>query len=151
LNNWENIINNATTLDTGFIVLEHDLFQETVDVATGYILPDALAYTPKFTIEPVITCLNRPLADAYIETNDNTTNPPPDPSGALQYIVYQFCSSDTSLLSTLASSGATDSAQATSTSGTSSDAMSIMFNHGFGVTVVATLMGLAAGLMAVQV
>jgi len=76
LNNWENILGNATTRQTGFIVLEHDLFLESVETATGYILPDALAHQPPFGIKPVITCLNKPLSDAYIETNNNQTNPP---------------------------------------------------------------------------
>ncbi|KAJ7596642.1 hypothetical protein C8J56DRAFT_917949 [Mycena floridula] len=75
LSNWENILANALTRNSGFIVLEHDLFQQTVELATGYILPDAIAHN-KFKIEPVITCLNKPMADAYIELNDNTTNPP---------------------------------------------------------------------------
>ncbi|KAF9653920.1 hypothetical protein BDM02DRAFT_3216331 [Thelephora ganbajun] len=76
--NWQYILGNASTLNTGFIVLEHDLFQQSVEIATGYILPDALARTsPKLTLQPVITCLNQPLGNAYIETNDNTTNPPP--------------------------------------------------------------------------
>ncbi|PIL29657.1 hypothetical protein GSI_08294 [Ganoderma sinense ZZ0214-1] len=75
LNNWESIIGNATTIDHGFIVLEHDLFQQTVDMATGYILPDALAHNPPFKIEPIISCLNKPMRDAYIETNDNSSNP----------------------------------------------------------------------------
>ena len=70
-------MSNVSTLNTGFIVLEHDLFQQSVEIATGYILPDALARTPKLTLQPVITCLNQPLANAYIETNDNSTNPPP--------------------------------------------------------------------------
>jgi hypothetical protein len=54
--------------------LEHDLFQQTVEVATGYILPDALAH--QFIIKPVISCLNLTMSDAYIELNDNSTNPP---------------------------------------------------------------------------
>src|ERR1700679_4083430 len=65
LYNWENIMTSALTIDTGFIVLEHDLFQQTVEVATGYILPDALARKPAFNITPVINCLNRPLSEAY--------------------------------------------------------------------------------------
>lgn len=77
LYNWENIVSNALTIDTGFIVLEHDLFQQTVEVATGYILPDALARKPAFNITPVINCLNRPLSEAYAETNDNKSNPLP--------------------------------------------------------------------------
>ena len=64
---------NASTIDTGFIVLEHDLFQQTVDIATGYILPEALAHTPKLTIEPIITCLGDSLNEAYAETSTNTT------------------------------------------------------------------------------
>lgn len=75
--NWENIISTALTMNNGFIVLEHDLFQQTVEVATGYILPDALARKPAFNITPVVTCLDRPMSDAYLETNDNTTYPLP--------------------------------------------------------------------------
>ncbi|SRR6266849_5202194 len=75
--NWQNIMNNALTMNNGFIVLEHDLFQQTVEVATGYILPDALARKPAFNITPVITCLDRPMREAYVETNDNKTNPLP--------------------------------------------------------------------------
>ena len=81
LNNFENIVNNASSISTGFIVLEHDLFEQTVDVATGYILPDALAHTPKLTLKPVFECLGMTLADAYIETNDNKTFPPPNMIG----------------------------------------------------------------------
>ena len=58
-----------------FIVLEHDLFQQSVDIATGYILPNALAHQPAFKIEPIITCLGQSMNNAYIETNDNATNP----------------------------------------------------------------------------
>lgn len=42
---------------------------------SGYILPDAIAHG-SYNIMPVISCLNLPLSDAYIETNDNSTNPP---------------------------------------------------------------------------
>jgi hypothetical protein len=76
LNNWNAIMGNASQRDSGFIVLEHDLFEETVELATGYILPDALAHQPPIKIQPVIQCLNKPMRDAYIETNDNSTNPP---------------------------------------------------------------------------
>lgn len=96
LNNWENILGNATVMNNGFIVLEHDLFQETVDVATGYILPDALAHNnPPFKIEPVVTCLNKPLADAYIETNDNKTNPPPVSGASNKFFVNLLLYSET--------------------------------------------------------
>lgn len=63
-------------IPTGFIVLEHDLFEQTVELATGYILPDALAFQPALKLMPVVQCQGMPLANAYIETNDNSTNPP---------------------------------------------------------------------------
>ncbi|KAK1232064.1 chitin deacetylase [Marasmius sp. AFHP31] len=75
LNNWNAILGNASTMNNGFIVLQHDLFQETVDIATGYILPDAMK--KGLTIQPVVSCLNKPLNDAYLQTNDNKTNPLP--------------------------------------------------------------------------
>ncbi|KAL5495672.1 CDA2_1 [Sanghuangporus weigelae] len=79
--NFNEIIGNASSIDTGFIVLEHDLFEQSVELATGYILPQALAHQPAFNITPVVSCFNMPMANAYIETNDNSTNPPP--SGSL--------------------------------------------------------------------
>lgn len=35
----------------------------------------------KLTLKPIVNCLNKPLSDAYIETNDNSSNPPPVGSG----------------------------------------------------------------------
>jgi len=91
--NWESILLNASIIDTGFIVLEHDLFQQTVEIATGYILPDALAHQPHLTLEPVIECLNLNAGDAYIETNDNTSNPLPITctSGPFTLATLVFC------------------------------------------------------------
>ncbi|KAI0927537.1 hypothetical protein AcV5_008050 [Taiwanofungus camphoratus] len=77
LNNWDSIMGNSTKIDTGFIVLEHDLFQQTVDIAVGYILPEALAHQPAYNITPVVMCRDMPLSNSYMETNDNSTNPPP--------------------------------------------------------------------------
>jgi len=75
LSQWKNITNKIPELDKGFIVLQHDLFQASVDVATGYILPDGMTINPPLVIEPVITCVEMPDGNAYIETNDNSTNP----------------------------------------------------------------------------
>jgi peptidoglycan/xylan/chitin deacetylase (PgdA/CDA1 family) len=72
LYNWKNIIGNASTINTGFIVLEHDLFPQCVEIATGYILPDALAHQPAFDIKPVITCHNKAMNEAYIELSANS-------------------------------------------------------------------------------
>lgn len=132
LANWQQILGNVSKINTGFIVLEHDLFQQAVDVATGYILPDALAHKPPFTIQPVVTCLNKPLSDAYVETNDNKTNPP--------------VGSGSSAVITL-SSGAPGSAQATSASGGSSSANSAI-GAGVGLSQLAAIGTLVAGFIA---
>ncbi|KAK7468661.1 chitin deacetylase [Stygiomarasmius scandens] len=122
LNNWEAIMGNASTKDDGFIVLEHDLFVETVELATGYILPQALAHQPPFNIQPVVQCLNKPMTDAYIETNDNSTNPPAA-SGAVTL-----------------SAGAPGSAQAT---GTDSGAAVSITSSVSGTLVAGVLLSLA--------
>ncbi|CAE6365041.1 unnamed protein product [Rhizoctonia solani] len=70
---FNKILEKATTIDTGFIVLQHDLYQETVDLAVGYFLPDAMAHQPKFSLSSVSQCLHQPLEDAYVETNTNET------------------------------------------------------------------------------
>ncbi|KAF9583247.1 chitin deacetylase [Lunasporangiospora selenospora] len=47
------------TLNTGFIVLQHDLFKQEVDVALTGILP--IAYTTKgLAMQPIAQCLNDP-------------------------------------------------------------------------------------------
>ena len=86
LANWNGIMANVTDRGDGFITLQHDLWLQSVDLATGYILPDALAHDPPFRIQPIVSCLNRPLSAAYIETNDNKTNPPPAQGGFLLVI-----------------------------------------------------------------
>jgi peptidoglycan/xylan/chitin deacetylase (PgdA/CDA1 family) len=79
LASFTSILNMAPTLNTGFIVLAHDLYQQSVDLAVGYILPDAIASTnPKFNIMSIIECQHMDLANAYIETNNNSTNRPPN-------------------------------------------------------------------------
>lgn len=73
---FDTILESASTLDSGFIVLAHDLYQQTVDLAVGYILPDALARRdPQFSLMSIVQCLHKPLEDAYVETNNNQTNP----------------------------------------------------------------------------
>ncbi|RDB29322.1 Chitin deacetylase [Hypsizygus marmoreus] len=135
LQNWENILGNVTNRPSGFIVLEHDLFQQAVEVATGYILPDALAHQPPFTIQPVITCLNKPLIDAYIETNDNKTNPPAASGGPVTL-----------------SSGAPGSVQATSGADNSSSnsAASSSLSAGLGLAFLTSVIGIAAGLAVIR-
>lgn len=66
---FETILQNSTHLDTGFIVLEHDLFVQTVELATGYTLPAALSSTnPKLTLKSVVECQHLDMTQAYNET-----------------------------------------------------------------------------------
>ena len=74
VNNFNGIIGNASTLATGFVVLAHDLYQQTVDLAVQYVLPLALSHSPKLTIQPIVTCLKKPLSEAYIETSQNRSS-----------------------------------------------------------------------------
>ncbi|KIJ50832.1 carbohydrate esterase family 4 protein [Sphaerobolus stellatus SS14] len=74
---FENILTNASLLNTGFIVLEHDLYQQTVDLAVGYTLPTALNHNPKFNIIPVIDCIKLDVKEAYIETMTNKSRTAP--------------------------------------------------------------------------
>jgi len=68
LANFETILTEAANIDTGFIVLEHDLYAQSVDLAVGYILPYALEHVPKFTLESISECWSLPSSEAYMET-----------------------------------------------------------------------------------
>jgi len=72
---FESIIANASLLDTGFIVLQHDVHYATVELATGYTLDSALRHVPKFTLQPIGQCLGLPTSNIYVETTTNTTFP----------------------------------------------------------------------------
>ncbi|KAG9124604.1 chitin deacetylase, partial [Ceratobasidium sp. 392] len=73
LNTFDTILDTALDLSTGFIVLAHDLYQQTVDLATGYVLPDARAR--KFNLMSIVDCMKKPLSEAYIETASNSSSP----------------------------------------------------------------------------
>ncbi|KAG8860302.1 chitin deacetylase [Tulasnella sp. 330] len=82
---WQNIVSTVATLATGFIVLQHDLYQQSVDLAVGYILPDALAHVPAFSLKSVIECQLLPTTQSYAELAVNVTGPNGsfvDPSGS---------------------------------------------------------------------
>ncbi|CDO69774.1 Carbohydrate Esterase Family 4 protein [Trametes cinnabarina] len=70
---FQNLLGNATIMDNGFIVLEHDLFEITVDLAVGYTLDAALTHNPPFKLESIGQCLSMPPEDLYAETNTNTS------------------------------------------------------------------------------
>ncbi|EJD55139.1 glycoside hydrolase/deacetylase [Auricularia subglabra TFB-10046 SS5] len=74
VSNFKEILETAPTLDTGFIVLEHDLYPQTVEIAAGYIIPEALSFEPKLKVQSVMTCMGQSLGEAYVETNRNHNN-----------------------------------------------------------------------------
>lgn len=145
LNNWEEIMGNVTTMKTGFIVLEHDLFEQAVQVATGYILPDALARKPPLTIQPVIECLNKPLKDAYIETNDNSTNPPAQSGVA----VTLSSGAPGSVQATAKPQSSNGNSSSSTTKGTKGNGASSGIDTGLLAGALVTIAGVAAGIAAV--
>ncbi|KAG2343986.1 carbohydrate esterase family 4 protein [Suillus weaverae] len=72
---FEAILGNATMLNTGFVVLEHDLYPQTVDLAIGYTLPAAMNFTPTLTLDSIGHCNGIPSTNLYRESNKNTSFP----------------------------------------------------------------------------
>lgn len=72
---FESILANATQMETGFIVLQHDLYETAVDLAVGYTLPHALQYQPQLNLLPIGECIKKPTRDLYLESNTNTSFP----------------------------------------------------------------------------
>lgn len=72
---FEAILGNATMLNTGFVVLEHDLYPQTVDLAIGYTLPAAMNFTPTLTLDSIGHCNGIPSTNLYRESNTNTSFP----------------------------------------------------------------------------
>jgi len=75
MDSFQAILGNATQIDTGFIVLQHDLFEITVDLAVGYTLPAAMQHNPKFNLKPIGECSKIPASNLYVESNTNKTFP----------------------------------------------------------------------------
>ncbi|KAF9240728.1 carbohydrate esterase family 4 protein [Melanogaster broomeanus] len=72
---FQSILSNATTLNTGFVVLEHDLYAQTVDLAIGYTLPAAMSFNPALTLDSIGHCNGIPATNLYRESNLNTSFP----------------------------------------------------------------------------
>ncbi|KAL4061879.1 carbohydrate esterase family 4 protein [Scleroderma citrinum] len=75
---FQAILTNATLLNTGFIVLEHDLYSQTVDLAIGYTLPAAMSFNPHLTMDSIGECNHIPATNLYRESNKNTSFPYPN-------------------------------------------------------------------------
>lgn len=79
---FEQIIKNASSLSTGYIVLAHDLYQQAVDIAVNVVLPAAQQMGPKQNLMPIVQCLQKPAGDAYVETYSNSSGSLPNETGA---------------------------------------------------------------------
>jgi len=113
---FENILGNATQLDTGFIVLQHDLYEITVDLAMGYTLDAALTYNPPYTLEAIGKCSGIPTSNLYVESNTNKTFPFPSPPASM--------AGNTSSTSSAADSSASGNAKVAQGSGSSGNGTS---------------------------
>lgn len=78
---FEQIIRNAPNINTGYIVLSHDLYQQSVQLSIQVILPFVKQFNPTQTLKPIISCLGKDLKEAYVETSDNKTAPAATVSG----------------------------------------------------------------------
>jgi hypothetical protein len=47
---FQKLVGLAGTINTGFVVLEHDLFQQEVEMSVGYFLPTAFANNFKVSV-----------------------------------------------------------------------------------------------------
>ncbi|GAA5926289.1 uncharacterized protein JCM15063_000238 [Sporobolomyces koalae] len=74
--NFDRFLDQAVSqLNTGFIVLAHDLYQQSVDLAVDYILPKVIN-AGQLKMQTIADCLGEGLSNAYIETADNSTHNP---------------------------------------------------------------------------
>jgi peptidoglycan/xylan/chitin deacetylase (PgdA/CDA1 family) len=159
---FRNILKTAETLSEGFIVLSHDLYQQTVDLAVGYMIPQALD-EGKWKLKSISNCLGWPEGNSYIETSDNTTviNNKNGTSGASFPIAYGAAA--TRAASSMASSGsasgsaASQTGMSTSTRASQSGAASAAASasptsgalglHGIAATGVFALVGVAGTML----
>ncbi|GAA5845721.1 hypothetical protein JCM3766R1_001149 [Sporobolomyces carnicolor] len=75
-NNFNGFLTQTSSqLSTGFIVLAHDLYQQSVDLAVDYVLPNVIN-AGQLHIKTIAECLGEGLSGAYIETADNSTQNP---------------------------------------------------------------------------
>ncbi|KDE09478.1 hypothetical protein MVLG_00379 [Microbotryum lychnidis-dioicae p1A1 Lamole] len=73
LTNVQNFFSLAqNTLSNGIIVLSHDLYQQSVDLAVNFYLPSVIS-AGVLKLQTINSCIGEDLNNAYIETNDNTT------------------------------------------------------------------------------
>jgi peptidoglycan/xylan/chitin deacetylase (PgdA/CDA1 family) len=119
---FEGILADIPELDTGYIVLQHDLYEQSTELAVDVILPIALAIDPTQSLMPIITCLKQTLGNAYVETNSNTSDSESYATGTST--VASQTRTSTAGASTGTSSGSS-SGSSSSSSSSSSGAMTV--------------------------
>ncbi|GAA5991745.1 hypothetical protein JCM10908_001119 [Rhodotorula pacifica] len=73
-NNFNSFLDHAVqTLPHGFIVLAHDLYQQSVDLAVDYVLPSVLN-AGRLKVKTIASCLGQSLEDSYIETAETSND-----------------------------------------------------------------------------
>lgn len=75
---FQDIVDTASTLDTGFIVLAHDTYESYVDMAIQRNLPYAMRPDSGLTLQPIDTCIGNTLSQSYLETTDKAQSAVPE-------------------------------------------------------------------------
>ncbi|WVQ81267.1 hypothetical protein IAT38_003390 [Cryptococcus sp. DSM 104549] len=150
---FEKILNEyAPKLDTGFIVLAHDIYQQTVDLAVGYVLPQIIA-NGTYQLKSVVNCLGKDISEAYIETSSNQTTTQITAATGTQSTFFQpavgtatgseISAAESLTASTAAGSGAASSAASGSGSGSGSSASASATGSGSGTSGASKAAGMA--------
>ena len=158
---FNTILETAEQLDTGFIVLQHDLYQSTVDLAVGYVLPMALNQSSPYTLKSLSQCLGWDESESYIETSSNDTviaDPAAQSGGTSFPVAYNTgsaagpsatggSSATTTAAGGSAASGQSTNPAATSSAGTAANNNAAARAAGFapGYTGAAALAAVALG------
>ncbi|KAH9453755.1 hypothetical protein Pst134EA_024618 [Puccinia striiformis f. sp. tritici] len=74
LQTFQGFLASQASLQTGFIVLTHDLFSQTVALSLKYFLPTVLK-TPGMKVQSISDCLGQPLSASYFETGGAAGTP----------------------------------------------------------------------------
>ena len=76
-NNFNSFLDNAVqTLPHGFIVLAHDLYQQSVDLAVDYVLPKVIN-AGQLKMKTIASCLGQSLADSCVFLSISTRSVSP--------------------------------------------------------------------------
>lgn len=129
---FDSILSAVPNLDHGYIVLEHDLYAAAVELATEVVLPRAQSMTPDQTLVPIVTCLKKPLGDAYIETNRNLS----DGGSAATATASGKAAVSTGLSGSSSSSGSGGSSGAVAQSSFSSSSLALLGGACLGIAAL---------------